>query len=97
VTLGCSGQPAAPSNLSFGKSGAIVVLAWTGSPGATSYRVTVGSSPAASNVTVTDVGRLTTLPVNTTGVPAGLYYVRISAIGACGLSGPSNEIAVSLP
>jgi glucose/arabinose dehydrogenase len=97
VTLGCAGPPAAPTNLTFTKSGTIVSMSWTGVFGATSYRVSAGTAAGSSNVTVMDVGAQTSLQAGTAGVAAGIYYVRVAAISACGVSGPSNEIAVTLP
>jgi predicted phage tail protein len=97
VTLGCSGTPAAPTGLTFTKSGVIVSLAWTGPFGATSYRVSAGTTSGASNVSVSDVGLATLLQVNTSGVPAGVYYVRVTAVSACGVSAPSNQVTITLP
>jgi hypothetical protein len=48
-------------------------------------------------VSDSDVGPVTSLQVNTGGVPAGIYYVRVTAVSACGVSGPSNQVAITLP
>jgi predicted phage tail protein len=70
-----------------------VSLGWRAVAGATSYLVEAGSSRGASNLGVFNVGNTTSL---VTGVPPGVYYVRIRAVNGNGVSGPSNEVAVQV-
>ena len=75
-----------------------ITLAWdapTEGSEPTSYLIEAGTSPGLSNVTVFDTASSdTTLSV--VGVPAGLYYVRVRARNAGGVSDPSNEIPVAV-
>jgi predicted phage tail protein len=88
--------PAAPINLTVMQSGASVTFTWQPSVGENviSYVIVVGNAPGASNLLVSDVGPATSL--NATG-PPGSYYVRVLARNACGNSGGSNEVAVTIP
>ena len=94
---GCSRAPDAPTGLVYSVSGSTVTLAWNAVPGAViSYVVVAGYSPGAANAANSDTGsRYTTLVA--TGVGNGTYYVRLHARNACGVSGPSNEVAVVVP
>jgi glucose/arabinose dehydrogenase len=87
--------PAAPTNFTTAVSGRNVSLLWTGSAGATQYRIEVGSQPGRTNLVQYDTGSTaTSLPVG--NVPDGYYYVRIRALGPGGVSGPSNEVLVTV-
>ena len=57
----------------------------------------IGSAPGLTNVLDAPLGPETTLPVSLAGVPAGTYYVRVSAVSACGVGAPSNEVSLSVP
>jgi glucose/arabinose dehydrogenase len=96
VTLGCTGAPPAPS-LTYSKAGALLTLAWTGSPGTTSYRLQAGTAPGASNAFNGDIGNLTTQQINLGAIPAGTYYVRVLANTTCGPSGASNQVVIQVP
>lgn len=85
--------PAAPTNLVAQTSGLSVVLSWAASAGAQSYQLEAGSAPLLANLANVNVGNVTSLP---TSAPAGTYYVRVRAVTAAGLSGPSNEVTVVL-
>jgi hypothetical protein len=89
--------PPAPTALTFSKNGSILTLMWTGSTGATVYRLQAGTGSGLANAFDGDVGGGTSQQFNVSGVPAGTYFVRISARNACGASGPSNEVAITLP
>jgi hypothetical protein len=95
VTLpgGCA-PPGVPGTLTYSKAGSIVTLAWgIPSGGATSGQLSVGGSPGASNILVTEVSGLGL----TTVAPPGTYYVRLRARNACGLGPATNEIVVTVP
>ncbi len=87
--------PAAPSNLTHGMSGRTVSLLWNGSAGATQYRIEVGSQSGLTNLVNFDTGSTAT-SLSVANVPDGRYYVRIRAIGPGGVSGPSNEVVISV-
>jgi len=88
------GAPGAPRNLDFTVLGANVELRW--SPPATggvptSYRIDVGSDRGLSNLASLTIGDLTRY---VTTAPAGVFFVRVTAINAWGASPPSNEVVV---
>jgi len=83
----------APTNFNASVSGANVALQWTGSSGATRYRIEVGSQPGATNLGQFDTGSAQTSFV-ASNVPNGTYHVRVRAIGPGGVSGPSNELVI---
>jgi len=94
---GCSSAPGAPAGLTYSVSGSTVTLTWNAAPGAvTSYVLVAGYSSGAGNAANADTGNSYTTFV-ATGVPSGVYYVRLHARNACGVSGPSNEVAVVVP
>lgn len=85
--------PAAPTNLVAQTNGLTVALSWTAAPGALSYQLEAGSSALAANLAVFTVGNVTSLLAP---APAGRYFVRVRAVTAAGLSGPSNEVTFVL-
>jgi hypothetical protein len=88
--------PGPPSGLTAAVSVGTVVLTWTGSSGSpTSYVVEAGSSSGLANLANSDLGSAATT-YTAIGVGAGTYYVRLRAKGACGISGPSNEITLTV-
>lgn len=97
LTLGCSAPPVSASGMTFSKSGAILTVGWTPSPNADSYRLQAGTAPGLSNVLDANIGSVTGLQANISGVPAGTYFVRVVAINGCGGSGPSTEVAIPVP
>jgi hypothetical protein len=87
--------PSEPPALSGSASGSTVTLNWSGVSGATSFVVEAGSGPGASNIVVFDTGNANTSYV-ATNVPNGTYYVRARVRTACGTSGVSNEIVITV-
>jgi len=93
--IGCSGPPEPPADLSVSVTGSTVGLAWGESPtpGVIGYRVTAGPWPAAT-------GFATTVPATTRSLtvaaPAGVFVVRVTAIGGCGESVPSNPVVLGV-
>lgn len=86
--------PESPAPLSATTVGAVVSLRWSASPGAGSYRVLVGRTSGAANVTSLDVAA----PATTISgaAPVGDYFVRAIALNSCGQSAPSNEVRVGV-
>jgi hypothetical protein len=92
----CTG-PGAPVGLTLtSNAGGVVSLNWSAGAGAaTSYILEAGSAPGLSNLANSDLGSAAQT-FTTTGVASGTYYVRVRAKNACGISGPSNEVVVSI-
>ncbi len=88
--------PHAPTALTYTESLGTVTLTWTpattGGP-ATSYVIDAGTAPGLTNITTLTVSGSTTSLV-ATGVPQGVYYLRVRARNVLGTSGPSPERAV---
>jgi hypothetical protein len=87
--------PPPPSNLFASVNGSTVTFGWDPSNGATGYVLVAGLSPAFS-VPYATMPLGPTPAVTVSGVPAGTYYVRVQAQNAAGLSGPSNEVPVTV-
>ena len=77
-----TGVPGPVTNLVANVSGSTVTVSWTGSAGATSYRVLATSG----GVTVFDGNVGNSTIVAASGVPAGTYAVTIFAVNAAGQS-----------
>lgn len=87
--------PAPPHNLQGFASGSTVSLVWLtpaagGSP--THYLLDVGTAPGLSNL-IAGIA-LGDASLVAPGVPPGVYFVRIRAANAGGVSAPSNEVAI---
>lgn len=88
-----STSPGAPGSLAASASGATVSLSWRapttgGTP--TTYYVEAGSSAGATNLANFSTGNATT-SLSAGGVGSGVYYIRVRAANAVGVSSPSNE------
>ena len=86
--------PPTPTNLRAVVDGGRVTLAWAAPAGVEGYVLEAGSGPGLSD--------LASIPIDArsyvaNGVPPGVYYVRVRAVGAGATSGPSGEIAVVVP
>ncbi len=90
-----TGAPGAPRGLHFTVLGTAVALDWAapatgGAP--SSYRVELGSTPGASDLTTVNVGGATG---GTGSLPAGTYFARVRALNATGPGAASNELAIT--
>jgi hypothetical protein len=94
----CTTAPAAPTGLSFTRSGNVVTLTWT-APAAgqrpSRYVIQAGSTTGSANLLI----QPTTSPATsfTAFAPPGRYFVRVQGRNDCGDSPTSNEIEVVVP
>jgi hypothetical protein len=92
------GSAVVPPGPVFGLEGSVtgstVTLAW-GAPSVGTapfqYRVEAGSAPGLANLAALVVA---TPSFTTTGVPPGVYYVRVRAVGVGGVGPAGNEVVV---
>lgn len=92
LQVGASAPPASPSDLRASMNGARVTLAWSAPSGAVaSYRIEAGTGSGAADIGSFDVGVATSFAAD---VPPGTYFVRVRAVNAAGVSGPSNEVVL---
>jgi glucose/arabinose dehydrogenase len=93
----CRAAPPAPFGFAALVNGRDVRLVWAldATPdGPSSFVIEAGSAPGLANLAVISVdGSLREFSVS---APPGTYYVRLRARNACGTSGTSNEIVVSV-
>ena len=87
----CTVAPTAPGPLTVTTAATTVSLQWGASPTAAAYLLDVGSGPGAANLGSFPLSNVTSLVV---AAPIGTYYVRVRAASACGVSLPSNEVAI---
>lgn len=93
--VGCVGLPFAPVLRAPVVAGSNISLSWdapaTGvTP--TSYVLYAGSAPGRSDLAAFDLGSAAT--TFSTTAPAGTYFLRIAARGACGPGAVSNEVTM---
>jgi predicted phage tail protein len=94
IEVRAPGAPQAPTSLMSVSPNGIVDLRWTASAGgyaATGYVIEAGSAPGRADLATLNVGNVTSFQ---TTAPPGVYYVRVRAINARGMSLPSNEVIV---
>ena len=89
--------PSAPQDLAAAVSGSTVMLTWkapvSGIP--TAYVVEAGSLPGRADLANVSTDSLAPL-LTTTDVGAGVYFVRVRAANAIGVSPASNEVGVTV-
>jgi hypothetical protein len=91
----CAAPPTAPGGLNAAVTGQQVTLRWNAPAGSpTTYIIEAGSSSGASDIANFVTGTVATSLTAT--ATAGTYFVRVRARNACGTSGASNEVIVSL-
>jgi len=100
VAVAAGGPPGQPSGLGgVVTSGSTVTLFWnapaSGGGAVTGYRVEAGSAPGLANLAVRAVG---IHPVfETSGVPPGVYYVRVRAAGPNGAGLATGDVIIVVP
>jgi hypothetical protein len=96
VGNGCSGPPAAPTNLVATASGTTVNLAWLPPPGnPSSYVIEAGSASGLSDLVNSDLGSSAT-SYRAQDVARGRYFVRVRGTNTCGPGPVSNEATVQV-
>lgn len=96
LVLACAPDAVVPAGLTASATDGVATLAWDAPLGATGYRMLVGTAPGVALLD-TEVGTATSVAVPLAGMPAGTYYVRVTATSACGVGLPSNEVMVTVP
>ena len=99
--------PGPPTNLTANAVGPTVTLSWS-APAVTSplmermtfgppatYIIEAGSVTGAANLANFSTGNLATW-LSASGVANGTYFVRVRAANAVGVSGPSNEVPLTV-
>ncbi len=97
VVVGCRPGASGPGNLTITRSSQVATFTWVDPIGVSAHRMLVGSGPGLTDIADIPIGGAPATFVDLTNVPAGIYYVRVAAVTACGISAPSNEVAVSVP
>ena len=95
IVAGCVAPPLPPTALTTTISGTTLSLAWSPPLDAvTSYVFSAGTASGLSDAATT------TLPGTQTSisgtVPGGTFFVRVQAANACGTSGPSGEVFMTM-
>ena len=87
----CTTAPAAPDVPVVTVSGNTLAVDWQAPPGSApaSYTLQAGSSAGLTNIATLPMGPSTSFAVS--GVPAGVYFLRVTAANACGESAVSPE------
>ena len=90
-----AGAPPAVQNFMVTPNGLNADFTWDAVPGATGYKIEVGSAPGLSDLLVLPLGAVTTLSA-VAPPPGGVFHVGIRALIGI-LEGPRTEIVVTLP
>jgi len=90
----CSSPPNAPLLVGV-VNGTVVTFRFVSIGGCapTNYVLFAGSAPGSSNVAIVNIGNHAELSAS---APPGTYYVRVIAQNSFGMSGPSNEVTLTV-
>lgn len=88
----CVSAPPVPAGVTGQAGGLLAALAWRPSPAATGYVLDVGLTSGATHASA-PLGNVTAFQ---TVAAAGSYFARVRAVNACGSSGPSVEVPLTL-
>ena len=97
VTATGFSPPGAPVNLAAVIANNVLTVTWDPGPGgtpATGYILEAGTAPGLSNIAALNLGNTRTFSY--TGVPAGVYYLRVRAYNVAGASDPSRELVLNV-
>jgi predicted phage tail protein len=86
VVPNCGPNLGAPSTPTATVNGGTATISWSAVNGAMSYRLEVGTTPAASN-TASQVVSGTSQQLN---LSSGTYFMRVRALNSCGSTGPPS-------
>ena len=90
--------PGVPTGLTASSSGSSVTLTWSAPASGTApdtYVIEAGSASGLADLANVSTGTAATT-FFATGVARGTYYVRVRAGNAVGISGPSNEVLLTV-
>ena len=87
IVPSCGPVPGAPSTPAANVNAGIATVTWGSVNGAARYRLDVGTTAGASNTASQTV---TGTSLQLVGLPAGNYFMRVTAIDACGSAGPPS-------
>ena len=94
MSVGCSGSPSSPLELTAQTSGSRVTLNWTDADGCdgTTYLLQVGSAPGLADLAVMPADT----PFLSVDAVPGTFYLRVAATNNLGTSGPGQEVRVDV-
>jgi fibronectin type 3 domain-containing protein len=89
-------SPAGPTNLMATAGNGTVALSWTGSAGATSYKVYRGTVSDGESLTAIATTSSSTTTFTDTGLTNGkTYFYNVDAVNSVGTSPDSNEVSIA--
>ena len=96
LTVAGASAPSAPVLNTPSVAGGVVSLSWTpgGGSAPTSYTLVATVTPSGAPIATVP---LTGTGIAFPGVPAGTYYLRLTASNAAGTSAPSNQVTLVVP
>lgn len=99
VPSGATAPPGIPTNLQVTGTGDSATFTWsaatTGGP-ASGYLLVAGTTPGFAMPLATLTMPATPTSVTVSSIPPGRYYVRVLAQNSGGMSGPSNEVSLTV-
>lgn len=99
VPSGAAAPPGTPTNLRVTSSGDSATFTWTAATTggtASGYLLVAGTTPGFGMPLATLTLAAMPTSVTVSGIPPGRYYVRLLAQNSAGMSGPSNEVSLTV-
>ena len=95
VFAGCVVAPRPPSGLTATLAGPTLTATWIAPPGAVAgYTIDAGTSEGLADIARVAVPA--SQPTIAAAVPPGVYHLQVRALNACGESGPSGRVQVTV-